>query len=48
MRKLPTPKRLYNVDNTMNRAGQVTHYVDLDVHTNNIHKEMWFLVSDIG
>jgi hypothetical protein len=24
------------------------HYVDLDVRTNNIHKEMRFLVSDIG
>jgi hypothetical protein len=48
MRKLTTPKRLYNVDDTTNRAGQVTDYVDLDVHTNNIHKEMRFLVSDIG
>jgi hypothetical protein len=48
MRKLATPKQLYNVDDTTNRAGQVTHYVDLDVRTNNIHKEMRFLVSDIG
>jgi hypothetical protein len=47
-RKLTNPKRLYNVDNTTNRAGQVTDYVDLDVRTNNIHKEMRFLVSDIG
>jgi hypothetical protein len=47
-RKLATPKRLYNVDNTTNRAGQVTDYVDLDVRTNDIHKEMRFLVSDIG
>jgi hypothetical protein len=47
-RKLTTPKRLYNVDDTTNRAGQVTNYVDLDVRTNNIHKEMRFLVSDIG
>jgi hypothetical protein len=47
-RKLTNPKRLYNVDDTTNRAGQVTDYVDLDVRTNNIHKEMRFLVSDIG
>jgi hypothetical protein len=47
-RKLATPKHLYNVDNTTNRAGQVTDYVDLNVRTNNIHKEMRFLVSDIG
>jgi hypothetical protein len=47
-RKLTNPKRLYNVDDTTNRAGQVMDYVDLDVRTNNIHKEMRFLVSDIG
>jgi hypothetical protein len=47
-RKLAIPKRLYNVDDTTNRVGQVTDYVDLDVRTNNIHKEMRFLVSDIG
>jgi hypothetical protein len=47
-RKLTTPKQLYNVDDTTNRAGQVTDYVDLDVRTNGIHKEMKFLVSDIG
>jgi hypothetical protein len=47
-RKLTTPKRLYNINDTTNRAGQVTDYVDLDVRTNNIHKEMRFLVSDIG
>jgi hypothetical protein len=47
-RKLAIPKQLYNVDNTTNRVGQVTHYVDLDIRTNNIHKEMRFLVSDIG
>jgi hypothetical protein len=48
MRKLATPKRLYNVNDTTNRVGQVTHYVDLNVRTNNILKEMRFLVSDIG
>jgi hypothetical protein len=47
-RKLATPKRLYNVDDTTNQAGQVTDYVDLNVRTNDIHKEMRFLVSDIG
>ena len=47
-RELATPKRLFNVDDTTNRAGMITHYIDLDVYTNGIHKEMRFLVSDIG
>ena len=47
-KELATPKKLFNVDDTMNRAGMITHYIDLDVYTNGIHKEMRFLVSDIG
>ena len=47
-RRLPTPKKLYNVDDTTNKEGMITHYVDLDVYTNGIHKEMRFLVAGIG
>ena len=39
-RCLPTPKKLYNVDDTTNKEGLITHYVDLDVYTNKIHKEI--------
>ena len=45
---LPTPKTLYNVDDTTNKAGKITHYLDLDIYTNKIHKTMRFLVADIG
>ena len=45
---LPTPKKLYNVDDTTNKEGMITHYMDLDVYTNKIHKEMRFLVARIG
>ena len=44
----PNPKKLYNIDNTTNKVGNVTHYVDLSVETNGRKREMWFLVSDIG
>ena len=47
-KELATPKRLFNVDDMTNRAGMITHYIDLDIYTNGIHKEMRFLVSDIG
>ena len=46
--QLPTPKKLYNMDDTTNKEGMITHYVDLDVYTNKIHKEMRFLVAGIG
>ena len=48
MQRLPTLKKLYNVNDTTNREGMITHYVDLDVYTNKIHKEMRFLVAGIG
>jgi hypothetical protein len=48
LRELPNPKKIFNIDNTTNKSGMITHYLDLDVHTNGIHKEMQFLVTDIG
>ena len=48
MRELARPKKLYNIDDTTNKAGNVTHYVDLMVETAGRKKEMRFLVSDVG
>jgi hypothetical protein len=48
LQKLPNPKKIYNIDNTSNRSGMITHYLDLNVRTCGIHKEMRFLVTDIG
>ena len=45
---LKQPKKLFNVDNTQNRSGEVTHYVELEVETHQHHQLMSFLVSDIG
>ena len=46
--KLDQLKRLFNVDDTQNRAGKVTHYVDLDMTTHQRRQRMHFLISDIG
>jgi hypothetical protein len=48
LQKLQTPKKIFNIDNTTNKSGMITHYLDLDVYTNRICKQMWFLVTDIG
>jgi hypothetical protein len=40
MCKLPTPKKIFNIDNTTNKSGKITHHLDLDVCTKGIHKEM--------
>jgi hypothetical protein len=48
LKELPTPKKIYNIDNTTNKSGKITHYLDLDVCAKGIHKEMRFLITDIG
>jgi hypothetical protein len=48
LQELPQPKKIFNIDNTTNKSGMITHFLDLDVCTNRIHKEMCFLVTDIG
>ena len=45
--RLERPCKIWNVDNTENKAGMITHYLDLDVETKGIHKEMCFLITNI-
>jgi hypothetical protein len=47
LQELPMPKKIFNIDNTTNKSGMITHYLDLDVCTKGIHKEMRFLITDI-
>jgi hypothetical protein len=44
----PNPKKIFNIDNTSNKSGMITHFLDLNVQTNGTNKEMRFLVMDIG
>jgi predicted aspartyl protease len=48
MKALPNPKKIFNIDNTTNKSGMITHYLNLNVVTKGIHKEMRFLITDIG
>jgi hypothetical protein len=48
LQELPNPKKIFNIDNTSNKSGMITHFLDLKVQTNRINKEMRFLVTDIG
>jgi hypothetical protein len=48
LQELPNPRKIFNIDNTTNKPGMITHYLNLDICTNRIYKEMRFLVTDIG
>ena len=48
MRRLEVAKTLYNVDDTTNKDGKITHYLILNIQTRRKIKQMTFLVADIG
>ena len=45
---LVRPRKIWNIDNTENKAGCITHYITLDVQTKGKHTEMTFLITDVG
>ena len=47
-RPLQKPRKIWNIDNTPNQVGAITHYIDLDVQTNGEQKIIRFLVTNIG
>ncbi len=48
MQELERPTKIWNIDGTTNRAGRLTHFVDLLVQTKGQEKKMRFLVTDLG
>jgi hypothetical protein len=47
-KELDKPKNIYNIDDTTNKPGQITHYLSLAITTARKTQEMRFLVTDIG
>src|SRR6266571_2189582 len=47
-RPLQRPRRIWNIDNTANQAGDITHYITLDIQTGESRKQIQFLVTNIG
>jgi hypothetical protein len=49
LKELPTPKKIFNIDNTTNKSGKITHYLDLDVCAlKEFIRRCAFLITDIG
>ena len=42
------PKKIFNIDNTENKSGSITHFIDLKVQTKGMVKDIRFLIADIG
>jgi hypothetical protein len=45
---LDRPRKIWNINRTTNRTGQLTSFVDLEVCTGSKEEKMHFLVTDLG
>jgi hypothetical protein len=45
---LDRPRKIWNIDGTNNRGGELTHFVDLEVRTGKREAKMHFLITDLG
>ncbi len=47
-RPLQRPRKIWNINNTANQAGEITHYITLNIQTRGIQKTIQFLITNIG
>ena len=45
---LERPRKIWNADSTENKEEMITHYLDLEVETKGIRKDMRFYITNIG
>ena len=48
IRRLPEPRKLFNVDGTQNKAGVLEYYTDFNVQTGGNRTYLRFFLSDLG
>ena len=48
IKKLPHARKLYNVDGTENKGGELQYYTDLPTRTGTTTTTMRFFLSDLG
>jgi hypothetical protein len=48
IQRLATPRKLYNVDGSSNRSGDLLYYTDLAVQTGNRRVNLRFFLSNLG
>jgi hypothetical protein len=48
IKTLKTPRKLYNVDGTENKAGELQYYTDLETRTRTTTTKLRFFLSDLG
>jgi hypothetical protein len=47
IQKLPQPRKIFNIDGTTNKSGDLQYYTDLEVQTGNVQTQLWFFLTDL-
>jgi hypothetical protein len=48
IKRLPEPQKLYNIDGTENKAGELQFYTDLEVQTGKTITRLRFFLTELG
>jgi len=48
VKQLATPRKVYNIDGTLNKKGDIRFYADLEVRTGEKYRNMRFFLTDLG
>ena len=48
IKRLPNPRKVFNVDGTPNKKGDIQFYTDLEVRTGQKNTNMRFFLTDLG
>ena len=48
IKQLEKPRKLFNIDGTENRSGELCFYTNLQVQTGGENIDLWFFLSDLG
>jgi hypothetical protein len=48
VKRLPNPRRVFNVDGTTNKKGDIEFYTDLETRTGETRTNMRFFLTDLG
>ena len=45
---LKEPRKLYNVDGTLNQSGELQYFINVQMQTETQHSTLWFFLSNLG
>jgi hypothetical protein len=48
IKQLPNARKLFNVDRSLNKGGELRFYTDLSVHTGASQTRLWFFLTELG